>query len=51
MAEENKYQAGKIYKITGQNSLPYYGSTIRELEQRFREHKHQLRDTKKKGKK
>jgi len=41
------YQNAKIYKLTGENGLYYYGSTIRDLNTRLTEHrckskKHQL---------
>jgi hypothetical protein len=39
--EINKYQNGKIYKITG-NGLTYYGSTCDSLENRLRQHKYSL---------
>jgi len=35
----NKYENGKIYKLTGSNGLVYYGSTIQPLNKRLIKHK------------
>ena len=35
----NKYENGKIYKLTGSNGLVYYGSTIMPLHRRLTKHK------------
>ena len=35
----NKYENGKIYKLTGSNGLVYYGSTIISLNRRLSNHK------------
>ena len=34
------YQNAKIYKLTGENGLYYYGSTIRDLKTRLNDHIH-----------
>ncbi len=44
----NKYQEGKIYKITTiHHDLPYYGSTLQKLGVRFRSHKYNHQQNKK----
>lgn len=35
-----KYKRGKIYKIVSDNGLVYFGSTIRSLKSRFKNHKY-----------
>jgi len=37
---QTRYKRGKIYKITSDNGLVYFGSTIRSLKSRFKNHKY-----------
>jgi len=41
----NKYENGKIYKLTGSNGLVYYGSTIQPLKGRIYKHKNKYNST------